>query len=336
MKESFFHSTLCICLMLFLACAGPEADLNTSTANDLGRPTVKPKVVLADILNDLQSFIADQYYHPAGSGIKVYIKQTRSNFADEPLFAHYVDVYMSRSFKNKEQFSLTSLNDQSLDCIVENHVIKTTYNGIEILSNIKDSASKMIIYSAKNDYDLDSSSFQKYLTYKAKYKKRIKVGGSHLLVKGKNKGSSFRESGKYYRHQSQYDGYSYYKRSESDLVSGYYPAYQECIINGKKFKLDADKIFYNQKIPSGRVEFIASFKPGFWDAIESDQKLFEKYSKTFYVEISEGDHTFVEITFVYDGKIRDIQVKAFKKKQFKIKRAGAIRPSYDTIDVLSK
>ena len=84
------------------------------------------------------------------------------------------------------------------------------------------------------------------------------------------------------------------------------------------------------------MEFIASFKPGFWDAIESDQKLFEKYSKTFYVEISEGDHTFVEITFVYDGENRDIQVKAFKKNQFKIKRAGAIRPSYDTIDVLSK
>jgi hypothetical protein len=324
--------------MLFFACAGPEADLNTSTANDLGRPTVKPKVVLADILNDLQSFIADQYYHPAGSGIKVYIKQTRSNFADEPLFAHYVDVYMSRSFKNKEQFSLTSHNDQSLDCIVENHVIKTAYNDIEILSNIKDSASKMIIYSAKNDLDLDSSSFQKYLTYKAKYKKKIKAGGSHLLVKGKNKGSAFREYGKYYRHQSQYDtySYSYYKRSESDLISSFYPAYQECIINGKKFKLDANKIFYNQKIPSGRVEFIASFKPGFWDAIESDQKLSEKYSKTFYVEVSEGDQTLVEITFVYDGKNRDIQVNAFKKKQFKIKRDGAIRPYYDTIDVLSK
>jgi len=241
--------------MLFFACAVPEADLNTSPANDLGRP----KDVLADILNDLQSFITHHYPHPGVSRIKVYIIKTRSNFASEPLFAHYVDVYMARSFKNKEQFRLTSLNDNNLDCIVENHVIKTTYNGIAILSNIKDTASNTIIYSAKNDLDLDSLSFQKYLTFKAKYKNRIKVGGSHLLVKGKNKGSAFREvskreASKYYKYQKRSESYTYsYNERDDDLITGYYPAHQECIINGKKFKIDADKIFYNQTIPSGNL-----------------------------------------------------------------------------------
>ena len=333
MKKIILCSILCGCIIQFFSCTASKTLQKDTIDNDIKNKAEEKIEILPQICNELQLAVAKQFYDFDKKRImKVHICKVSSNYFDEPYLSDYLYGYIKSGFEQLHQFIVTSSDDPALDCIIDVHVIKGYHGDFEILSNVID-ASNTIICSIKKECRLDSSDFQEYLATKGDH--RIKdVKKAHLLVKAINKGSTYQEKDNYYRHRYRYG--SYYRYSRESLYSGYYPAEQKCIINGKTYTIKEEDIFYNDIISSGSIEIIASCRAGSWDAIKSKQQIGKKISKKFYMDINKNDDISVNIIFIFDGDHHDIKVEAHKKKQFRIKRHGAIKTSYEAIDVLSK
>jgi len=249
------------------------------------------------------------------------------------IYDHIIDY-----IKQQYQFMVVSLEDKSLDCIIDMHLIKShpENENIEILSNIIEPKNNTIIYSVKNDYKLSDLIFQRYLAYKRIYKPtNITEESASLLVKAVNINDSFKEDDELVL----YNRYSY-GLTESFLLkyeygrSSFYPAEQTCIIGGKPFKMNANKILYNNKIPYGTVEIIASFREGTWDAKKRRQYLGKRHSKKFYIDINKNDDIKVTVFFICKSDKKDIMVKAFK--EIEIRRDKEIETHYEVIDVFTR
>ena len=329
MKKIILCSILCGCIIQFFSCTASK----TLQKDTIDKAEEKIET-LPQICNELQLAVAKQFYDfDKKRTIRVHICKITSNYFDEPYLSDYLYGYIKSGFEQRHQFIVTSSGDPALDCSIDVHVIKGCHDDFEILSNVIDANNNTIIYSTKKECVLDGSDFQEYLATKGDH--RIKeVKKAHLLVRAINKGSSYQEKDNYYRHRYRYG--SYYKYSREALYSGYYPAEQKCIINGKTYTIKEEDIFYNDIILPGSAEIIASCRAGSWDAIKSKQQIGKKISKRFYLDINKNDDISVNIIFIFDGDQHDIKVEAFKKKQFRIKRHGAIKTSYEAIDVLSK
>lgn len=333
MKKIILCLILCSCIIHFFSCVASKTLQKDTIDNDIKNKAEKKIEILPQICNELQLAVAKQFYDfDKKRTMRVHICKVSSNYFDEPYLSDYLYGYIKSGFEQLHQFIVTSSGDPALDCIIDVHVIKGYHGDFEILSNVID-ANNTIICSIKKECTLDSSDFQEYLANKGDH--RIKeVKKAHLLVKAINKGSTYQEKDNYYRHTYRYG--SYYKYSRESLYSGYYPAEQKCIINGKTYPMKEEDVFYNDIISSGSAEIIASCRAGSWDAIKSKQQIGKKISKKFYLNINKNDDISVNIIFIFDGDRHDIKVEAFKKKQFRIKRHGAIKTSYEAIDVLSK
>jgi hypothetical protein len=339
MKRTFHFFIGFTALIFFISCATSN-NYNRQTRDHKHTQTGgSDKDILTRIFNELELSVATQYFESQKKPrVNVHIKKVSSNYDDEPLLAKYIHSYMVQGFQQKYQIRPVPFDHPAIDCVIDIHIIRTPQHKIQILSNIINTADNKIIYTVLKEYNRESSSFQKYLAYKndLQYNKQArKVKDARLVVKAINKGKAFEDTN-YYRYTSEYSSYSYYRYSPNKLISSFYPAEHECSINGDTYRLNAEKIFYNDKIIPGRVEFIVSFRAGTWDAVQSEQRLGRRYSKRFYVDVRERDKIMVDLTFIYDGKHQDIVVKAYRKTAYKIKRQGSIQTSYEPIDVYSK
>lgn len=334
MKKIILYSILCGCIIQFFSCTASKTLQKDTIDNDIKNKAEEKIEILPKICNELQLVVANQFYNfDKKRTIRVHICKVSSNYFDEPYLSDYCYGHIKSAFEQRHQFIVTSSGDPALDCIIDVHVIKGYHGDFEILSNVIDANNNTIIYSTKKECILDSSDFQEYLATKGDH--RIKeVKKAHLSVRAINKGSTYQEKDNYYRHRYRYG--SYYRYSRKALYSGYYPAEQKCVINGKTYTINAEDIFYNDIISSGSIEIIASCRAGSWDAIKSKQQIGKKISKKFYLDINKNDDISVNIIFIFDGDQHDIKVEAFKKKQFRIKRHGAIKTSYEAIDVFLK
>lgn len=292
----------------------------------------------SEIGYELLQIITDIYYnYPNHRTIGVHIKKVSSNFKDEPALGNYIYDFVRQYFEQASQCIVVPLNDSALDCIIEMHIInnlaENSKDPIDILSNILEPTNNTIIFSKKHHFNLNNLN---YLEYRSSYVDKVdKIETSFLKVKAINIGSSYKEEDKYYINTV----YGYWGLEETVWkkdtgFSSMYPAEQECKINGKKFNMNYDKIFYNDKILPGSVEVIASFRPGMWDAYRKNQHIGDKYQKKFYVILEENDNITVDIIFIYNDDKPDIKVKAYQIKQ--IKRGINIETINEIIEVFSE
>jgi hypothetical protein len=173
-----------------------------------------------------------------------------------------------------------------------------------------------------------------YMRIKEEEQKNDKKRNSLLTIKGISIGSNFKEQDKYLLYREKYftGAVDEYLIKYNTGYSGFYPMEQQCVINGKKYKLDEEKNFFKGTILPGSIEIKTSFTEGIWDAYNREQKSGNKHDKRFYLKINPNDDIEVAIFFIYNGKQSDIQVKAIRKQE--IVNQGSIETGYETIEII--
>ena len=261
---------------------------------------------IEDILFQLKSFVANKYYNYENKKIiKIFLKEISSNYREEPLFSRYLYDMISKDINDSVQFEIVPAINSQVDAVIDIHVIKDEAEFLKLLLNVVEPKDDVVIYSniISHQYsEFDLSQFCAYKTnYAKKSVKKSKLKDTCLTVKAINIGDAYKESDKYYlhTHYSVFGGIRYRYLSKKDTgFSGFYAAEQQCVINGKVFNMNSNQCFYNDKITPGRVELIASFKAGRWDAYNKQQILSEGAKKKFYLNIKPNDHVTVDVYFI--------------------------------------
>lgn len=309
-------------------------NVNHITSNNVTN-RVEQKDAIEEIAFKLKSFIANKYYDfDKKRIISVFLKRVSSNYYEEPLFSGYIYDCIAKKLKEAAQFALVSSTNPHLDSIIDIHVIKDEHGNIRMLLNVIVPKDNTVIYTNISSYNKDDFDLKNYLTYKKNEPQKSEKESAYLTIKAINIGSSYKEEDKYYLHTRYMGGIiDQYISKEDTGSSGYYPAEQKCIINGKIFIMDTNTIFYKNNISPGKIELIASFRGGRWDAYNKQQTLRSNYSKKFYVNIKRNDNIIIDIFFIYHGNEKNIKVKAKRIKQFE--KNKSIEEHYEIIDVFS-
>lgn len=334
MRKNLCYLILFFSFVTLFACGKLNFNHNEQEKYSANISQVEQRDAIEEVTIELMNFIANKYYDFKKKRIiKVYLNKISSNY-DYQLFSKYFYDCIAENFKQATQFELVSSADPNLDSIIDIHIIGNHNENMQILLNVLEPQNNTIIYSKNNIYSRNDFNSEKYSKYKNSIKRE--KGHTHLKVKAINIGSSYKEEDKYYLHTK----YNILGEISSQSItkydtgsSGYYPAEQECIINGKAFNINVDEIFYENNISPGLIEFIATFRGAKWDAYNRQQNLEKKYRKKFFIKVNKNDRIGVDIFFVYNGVEQDIKVKASRVKE--VEKAGSIGECYEIIEVFS-
>ena len=333
MRKKLCYLILFFSFVMLFACGKLNFNHNEQEKHSANINQVEQRDAIEETTIELMGFIANRYYDfKKKRMIKVYLNKISSN-CDYQLFSKYFYDCIAENFKEAAQFELVSSADPGLDSIIDIHIIGNHNENMQILLNVLEPKNNTIIYSKNNIYSRNDFNSEKYSKYK---NSKIKKGRTHLTVNAINIGSSYKEKDKYKidRYYYYYYGGIHETITKYDTgYSGYYPAEQECIINGKAFNINVDKIFYDNNIYPGLIKFTATFRGAKWDAYNHRQNLEKKYRKKFFIKVAKNDHIRVDIFFVYNGFEEDIKVKASRVKE--IEKAGSIGEYHEIIEVFS-
>jgi len=154
-----------------------------------------------------------------------------------------------------------------------------------------------------------------------------------LKIKAFNISSAYKEQDKLYldRLYGSFGVMDTIWKKEDNRVSAYYPAYQKCIINGIEFKLNEEKIFYDEKIKPGDIEIISAFKPVYYDGVTKQETPKDEYRKKVTVKVKRDEKVNVDIVFIYRGNEPDIVVRAYKVNE--VLKDNVIETNIEHIEV---
>jgi len=167
-----------------------------------------------------------------------------------------------------------------------------------------------------SDNDIDS---------KGNFNLNAKSSSRRYKAKGKYQGS--------YGNKAKRDYSKVTKSTENIGKNAIYPANQICYINGKKFSLGVNDIFYDGHIKSGELIFNIFFQEGIWKAEKKEryysywnrdkknstgtQILGKTHQKKFHYTIKPGDNIKIELIFTATSINKNINMKLYKEQSIK-------------------
>ena len=278
------------------------------------------------------------YRYPDHREVRVHVKAVEGAIDKEPALNGYLGAMIAERFDSDAHCVKAYPADHAgLDCLLDAKLIDLRKlkgkKPFAVTANLIDARNGSIVFSEKMDFSFDDFDAGDYRGYAQRFVADRKQG-SHLTVKAINIGSSYKAQDRYYL-RTIYGGLRFRAIGlvKKDMgLSGYYPAEQSCLINGRRFTPDTDSCFFKGHMASGTIELIASFRTGFWDGYKGQQRLGEEHSKKFYVELGKDDSVNVDVIYVYQGKDPRIDVKAYRIKE--IKSGGKVERVNEIINVL--
>jgi hypothetical protein len=284
------------------------------------------------IFNDIYSSIKTKFCKNSEHIIvKVYIDDfTCSNCNGEKEFAlnRFLKDYLIEKFQYTGNcVKLVSQEDPERDFTIRGAIFDRSYLNhdypITVSISVKGSSRNVVFFGERYNFTADNFNQKEYDRYKNRHTKTgsTKADKSMIVIRAVSHGDSYKEEDKYFLRTIYGFGWIEEQVFKKDTgVSGYYPANQKIEINGKKFVLNSKKEFFHGNLNPGVYEITAKFNETYWDAYNRQQNIRKERNKRFKIAVDANDNLEVNIYFIYDGKISDIQVQAFRKKEVEIGR----------------
>lgn len=316
-KSLFSNICALLCLIFFLSCSLKHPQPSK------GEVVVKQKKAIEDVSTSLIYLIASEYYnYESNPLVHIHFQTKSTDKSVDNLFMSYIYNSIKKQFSKAGQISVVKKPDAPKDCSLIMDITKDDVEMIHIKATIYRADHTPLLekdYSYKKDnFELDKfDQFKiKYTAFQKEQKEQAdrikKHGNTRLKVLGHTMGKILEAR----QRRDKCRFIEIYRISDHQYAgprNSYFPTGLTCRINGKDYEPAMDKTIFDGHIVPGRIEFKAWFIEGFWDAYNCVEKLGEKHSKTFFVDIKRDDNIKIDILYIYDDRRATFAIRALKE-----------------------
>ncbi|MBN2383634.1 hypothetical protein JXQ70_12210 [bacterium] len=326
---TFLRSMFVYCVMLSMSCASTQQMPPTHSSQIENIPIIN---VQKEISNHLSSYLVKRYYDPThDSKVAVKLGVFGNNVTEGPFLAEYYREIIGDDLINAPQFVQVIGDDESHDCAVDLHIMKTDNDAVDIIFLVHDRQSGAVIHSRSFNYPAASVLTDEYRIFAEYYTQGLaqkteerKKQMAFLTVMAVSQGQSFEISemsgdSSYYHHSYYSEEGDYYTESTysegGQHYSSYYPANITLVLGEKAYRIDprTDMLFQDYLEP-GDYKCSITFDQANYDGSSNRQILGKRYTKKFTITLLKNEVVSLYVQCIYDGEQSHIFLKARGKQ----------------------